>query len=519
MAGKVRHLLNRDGRYFARIVIPPALRPYLDDKTELRTALGPDRRSALAKLPGAVAGLQHQTGLAEQRRKQVTGSGPTVSRYPLSAAQIAAVDYLSQIEFDAEIRMSDSRYAAAEVDADEARLYRDGYSGKLTDDELDELVGHRIRRAQLRGNTSAEKGSLEWRSIAHALCVASYEAMERQHERNEGVVTGSPSHPLLTNALAEKQEPEHVVTFDQIIDAEATRRARGKDAKPFPKSTIKKYRDPAAEFAKFRGSDNAATVTADEGKAWMEAMQDEGVIGNRTIKYKFQNVRTIINWARKSDPKNFLPTGNPLSDLQLPDFKTVPSYLRAFTMDEARLVLAAARNETQLLFRWIPWLCAYSGMRVSEAGSLRKEDFFESHGRWFWRVTTVGGRSLKNESSERRIPVHGALESEGLVEFVKAAPTGRLFIGKTKADVQIQPRMSAWVRSLIPFDKRPELSPNHGWRHLFEDFCRRDNVPEDARRYITGRTDGGSQDMYGRSEVMLPGLAAAMDLIAPIDVT
>ncbi len=42
------------------------------------------------------------------------------------------------------------------------------------------------------------------------------------------------------------------------------------------------------------------------------------------------------------------------------------------------------------MLRWIPWICAYSGMRVSEAGNLRKEDFFEIGGRWFWKVTLVG---------------------------------------------------------------------------------------------------------------------------------
>lgn len=70
---------------------------------------------------------------------------------------------------------------------------------------------------------------------------------------------------------------------------------------------------------------------------------------------------------------------------------------------------------------------------------------------------------------------------------------------------------------MIPFDQRPELSPNHGWRYLFEDFCRRDGVPEDARNYITGRTDGISHELYGRSDVMLPGLAAAIDKIVSIN--
>lgn len=518
MTSKVRYLLSRDGRYFARLVVPLALRPYLEGKTELRTALGPDRRQALTNLPGAVARLQIKIGLADKRSSQgANGGNMGASRYPLNTVQIAELEYRQEMEMDALIRAQDHRYAQFEVDADVARMFRDGYSGILSDDQLEQLVGDRLRRAQMRGNTSARKGSPEWRAIAQALCVASYEAMARRIERNEGDFTGAPAHPLLASASAGKHEP-NFITFDQIIDAETTRRARGKDAKPLPRGTVKKYRDAANEFSKFRQSDDATSVTASEGKQWIEAMQDGGSLGNRTVKSKLQNVRTILNWGRKSDPSNFVD-GNPLKDVQLPDYNSIPSYLRSFTVEEAKLVLKAARKESFPMFRWIPWMCAYSGMRVSEAGGLEQDDFFQSHGRWFWRLTTVGGRSLKTESGERRIPVHRALEDEGLITFVQSAGRGRLFTGRTKEKVLAQPRMSKWVRNLIPFELRPELSPNHGWRHLFEDFCRRDLLPDDARKYITGRTDGNSSESYGRSDVMLPGLAAAMDMIVPIDCT
>ncbi|WP_217630716.1 DUF6538 domain-containing protein [Paracoccus tibetensis] len=68
MAGATRYLLNRDGRFFARLVVPKALRAIVG-KSELRTPLGPDRRSALKHLPGAVAVLQHE--LAQAERKSV----------------------------------------------------------------------------------------------------------------------------------------------------------------------------------------------------------------------------------------------------------------------------------------------------------------------------------------------------------------------------------------------------------------------------------------------------------------
>ncbi|MDP3896968.1 MAG: hypothetical protein Q8Q62_09855 [Mesorhizobium sp.] len=41
-------MLERDGRCYARLVIPVLLRPFLNGKTELRTPLGGDRKAAKA---------------------------------------------------------------------------------------------------------------------------------------------------------------------------------------------------------------------------------------------------------------------------------------------------------------------------------------------------------------------------------------------------------------------------------------------------------------------------------------
>ncbi|MCF1481865.1 hypothetical protein B7W85_06080 [Allorhizobium ampelinum] len=39
MAGKPQHWKERNGRYSARVVIPPQLRPYLDNRAELEIQL------------------------------------------------------------------------------------------------------------------------------------------------------------------------------------------------------------------------------------------------------------------------------------------------------------------------------------------------------------------------------------------------------------------------------------------------------------------------------------------------
>jgi hypothetical protein len=53
---------------------------------------------------------------------------------------------------DALIRAHYHQYASFEVDYEGARRFRDGYSGKLSDDELEGLVGERLEEFKSLGN-------------------------------------------------------------------------------------------------------------------------------------------------------------------------------------------------------------------------------------------------------------------------------------------------------------------------------------------------------------------------------
>jgi hypothetical protein len=177
MAGKIRHLINRDGRYHARLVVPRELRGIVG-KTELRSPLGGDYRQALRSLPGAVAQLQHQIALAERN----AGAGrpqPGPARYPLAPDQIAASHYMQRLAFDDELR-NDPRYALIDIDDLLVQRLRAALSGRANDDELADLVGTQIERFRSAGNLDAAHGSTEWRTIARALCSAEPEALERR---------------------------------------------------------------------------------------------------------------------------------------------------------------------------------------------------------------------------------------------------------------------------------------------------------------------------------------------------
>ena len=310
----------------------------------------------------------------------------------------------------------------------------------------------------------------------------------------------------------ESSQPKERVTFDNIIDWRAKKRAAGKNPKPMSDSSIRKYRLAASDFAEFRGSDDATTTTVDEAESWCDAMLEDAVLGNRSICDRLINLGTIINWAQRSrEFRKSMASAEVLSgSIELPTYVEKPADATSYTMEEARHVLTKARAEIDARTRWLPWLLTYAGLRISEANSLCKEDFYQCEGRWFFGVSSLGGRSLKTASSERKIPVHPALEAEGFLRWIQEAPAGRLFASGATSFI------GRWVRSGVVGITREDIAPNHGLRHLFIALCRRHGIPDEPREYLSGHASAKVHAKYGSSDVMLPGLAAEIDKIVPL---
>ncbi len=180
-------MTNREGRYFARLVAPKDLRRIVG-KTELRAALGADYRQALRLLPGAVAQLQHQIAQAERQPAPVN-SAAAPPRYPLAPEQIALSHYHQRLALDDQLR-NDVRYVAVSVDDGLAQRLRKAMVGKLTDEELADLIGARIEWFRAAGNLTAERGTDEWQQTVTPELAAqvdplaqSYVAMADKAER------------------------------------------------------------------------------------------------------------------------------------------------------------------------------------------------------------------------------------------------------------------------------------------------------------------------------------------------
>ncbi|SIT10887.1 hypothetical protein SAMN05421772_1197 [Paracoccus saliphilus] len=418
MAGATRYLQNRDGRFFARLVVPKDLRKIIG-KTELRSSLGPDRRTAMKHLPGAVAVMQDQLARAE-RQLAASGAKPIqFGRYPLAPDQIAARHYARRLAFDEELRQ-DHRYASfGYIDEIYVADLRNAIAGKLSDPELQALMGEHIERFRYLGNHTAEPGSDEWRTIARKLAVGELEALARVAERDEGDFTGKPEHPLIANAQPPEDEPDPVSLSKLWNDYIKARTTAG-----FMKDGGRRQRPVIDSLRKFLKHNDARRITRKDLLAWRDHLMSVDKLSARTVSGIYlSTIRSLLGWACENE----LLAENVAATVKQAKPRRVQRTREAgYTDAEAVTVLKASRSyqakadefgyvretpHSVAAKQWVPLLCAHTGARVSEITQLRKEDIRKEGDRWVIRISPDAGSTKTGQW--RDVPLHRQVVAEG----------------------------------------------------------------------------------------------------------
>jgi integrase len=260
------------------------------------------------------------------------------------------------------------------------------------------------------------------------------------------------------------------------------------------------------------GHDNAAAVTHDDRIAWKDALVNQGDLSPITIRNHLIIAQTLLNWAwgNKKIPLKPEPVRYKAKRKQ-------GTKKRGYTDEEAKTILLAARRQMEPHIRWCPWLCAFNGARISEVSAAMVADIVKVRGVAciHFRVDNRK-RDLKNEGSERIIPIHSAVLAEGFLDYVAGLDRkGPLFPnvapdrfgnrgGIATKDI------GSWVRHDLGLtDKR--LAPNHSWRHRFESEHRALKIRDDVTDAITGHHDGEAATDYGEHyvrETLQPAIEA-----------
>jgi len=328
--------------------------------------------------------------------------------------------------------------------------------------------------------------------LAKAIAAAMQRASITLGELAKGLIvpsfpTAMVNGPPLPTAPVVK-EP---VPFKDLLDGWAAEKRPAR-------RTIYSWTAVIEKLKKAIGHDDAARVTADDLLRWKAAMVAAGRKPKTIRDANLAPVRAILQWAVDNRK---LPS-NPAERITMGIKSKAGGARRGYTDDEAKLVLKAAMAESDLVRRWVTYLCAYSGARVAEICQLRVEDVVEVGGIWSFKIDPRAG-SLKTVGSERFVPLHPALIEAGFLAFVRKIKKGPLF-ASLPAD-RFGSRggngtkvLGRWVRSLGLDD--PRLAPNHSWRHRLKTLARRHGLAPDIVDAIVGHQGRTVADSYGEVE-------------------
>lgn len=272
--------------------------------------------------------------------------------------------------------------------------------------------------------------------------------------------------------------------------------------------------------------------------AQLAEMDWERVIAPKTFKDTYQAaLQPFLNFARRRYGDQGFPPHLTARDgiKYLGDRDDGENKQRAMKLDELKRLfagsemLAFASDPEQAHCYWLPAIGLYTGARVNEVCQLNPQtDIAEEAGIWFFHFTeeTEGDerirKSLKNNVSRRRVPIHSRLLDLGLLAYVKRmkdAGATLLFPQWPPTRGKASGKAEKWFRQLIIDtglrDETPKLRlvGFHAFRSTFEN--RAMNLDVKNAEWLTGHAGAESAVIRGyRGEAELQAKQAVMERIS-----
>ncbi|MEA1831277.1 site-specific integrase [Methylobacterium durans] len=342
-----------------------------------------------------------------------------------------------------------------------------------------------------RGLVTDKAGRRELAMAVAAAVQRASQTLERM-ARGEGVGLSPPMVQRQAASPGPAVSGEPPLSFSALFEAYAAERG-------LPPRTRYEWPRVLKQLSAFIGHDDVRRLTPDDLLRWKDKLVADGLSPKTIRDSNLASIRAVLKWGVQN---RRLPT-NPADGVTIRLKKDAGQGIRGFTDAEATTILRAAEAEQDPVKRWVPWVCAFSGARLSEVCQLRVQDISEVEGIAVMRFDAEAG-SLKNTGSERTVPLHSSLIAAGFLDFVRNCEPGPVFqdlspdkFGKRGGNGT--KLLGRWVRRLGLTDAR--LAPNHSWRHRFKTLARKHGLAPDIADAITGHAHSSVGDRYGEYEV------------------
>lgn len=190
------------------------------------------------------------------------------------------------------------------------------------------------------------------------------------------------------------------------------------------------------KFMKVSGSDRSiGEVTKEHCRTYKEGMAAQGLSASSINKY-LHGLSHLLAWAKG---QGFVPDTwmNPVNGLRIKKQRGNKGLKRSpFTDEELTAIFDSpkfTRERTRYSERyWLPLCLLWTGTGRDEIAQLYLDDIRQVEGVWIFDIKEdeKRGQGLKNDASQRMVPVHSRLIELGLLEYVrqtKATGAMRLF--------------------------------------------------------------------------------------------
>lgn len=243
---------------------------------------------------------------------------------------------------------------------------------------------------------------------------------------------------------------------------------------------------------------------------WKDKLVKQGLNKSTVREGYLAALRAACTWG----VANNRLLSNPVDGVTVAVPRKIKTRQPHFTESEALTILRGTlkpqsdRMSDQMrgAFRWLPWLCAYSGARVGEIAQMRKQDIQRHDSVWLMWITPEAG-STKNGAA-RFVAMHPHLVEQGFLNFVKRSKNeAPLFYDPARSrggqdgnpqHKKVGERIAAWVRKIGVDDD--QIQPNHAWRHGFKTRARKVKMDVGARDYMQGHVAATEGEAYGEFE-------------------
>lgn len=546
MTTKHKNLLERKGRYWARLSVPEVLRPIVG-KRELLEALGPNLTVAKRKLPGAIGRMQDRLSRA---RDELEGR-PRLTPAPrggriLSVANLAKAHFDSELsKHDAERRADLSRFAETMdyqtevVQPFYAEKLRKVVRGLASNDEADALIGWAIDSFRENGNTNVQIGSPEWRELAQALAAVHLETMKFKSANDAGDFSLQPQHPLLVKKPPPPDDilrariigPDSERILGELVEQFAKEKAAGDRTSHDNRVTIRMFEEQLGEplpiYRMTRQHVHAfkralADAPANYSKRFPGMMLPEAIKANkarskpfplmmaRTVNDKYlARLHAFLNWAVRSD---IIPD-NPAAGIKVDAVKETRPPRVNFSPDDLGRLFGEhfAPDGKWGEHEWAMVVSLFGGMRASELAQVKLNSIRTERG-----VLVIAiEEETKNMGSQRLVPVHSRLLALGFEQYVaglrKRKEThlfpiwyreGMEAKANTKGNATVDHYFPRYLprRFNVSYKRKVGIVDDrktwHSFRHTFKTGLSMAGVGRDMRDQLCGHSDNSAGAAY-----------------------